>query len=133
MVCMNVLAVYRRLEPLPLGREVFSQAVRFAAPYFRTIPAAVESAEPGLVVARMKHHPWVRNHLGGVHAIALCNLAEFAMGVLAETTVPPSHRWIPKGMYVEYLARASGTMRAEARLDLPAELGEKQGCRWPFP
>lgn len=118
----RTLTLYRTLERVPLGREVFSQVVRLAAPYFRTIPAWIESAEPGLVVAQMRHMPWVRNHLGGVHAIALCNLAELAMGVAAETTIPPSHRWIPKRMEVEYLARASGRMRAEARLELPDPL-----------
>lgn len=118
----RTLTLYRTLEKVPLGREVFSQVVRLAAPYFRTIPAWIDSAEPGLVVAQMRHAPWVRNHLGGVHAIALCNLAELAMGVVAETTVPPSHRWIPKRMTVEYQARASGRMRAEARLALPDPL-----------
>jgi Domain of unknown function (DUF4442) len=31
-----------------------------------------------------------------VHAIASCNAAEVAMGMLMEATVPRSHRWIPK-------------------------------------
>jgi hypothetical protein len=38
----------------------------------------------------------VYNHLGAVHAIASCNAAEVAMGMLMEATVPRSHRWIPK-------------------------------------
>jgi acyl-coenzyme A thioesterase PaaI-like protein len=121
----RLLTVYRQLERLPLGRELFSQGFRFAAPYFRTIPARIESVAPGRVEARMSHMPWVRNHLGGVHAIALCNLAELAMGALAEATVPRTHRWIPAAMSVEYRAKAKGTMHATATLELPDALSAK--------
>ncbi|MBB4665117.1 hotdog fold domain-containing protein [Conexibacter arvalis] len=122
----RLLSAYRLLERVPLGRTLFSQGYRFAAPYFRTIPARVESVEPGVAVAEMRHAPWVRNHLGGVHAIALCNLAELTMGAAAEATVPRTHRWIPQAMEVEYRARAQGRMRCTARLDLPQPLGERQ-------
>jgi Domain of unknown function (DUF4442) len=44
----------------------------------------------------------VYNHLHTVHAIASCNAAEVAMGMLMEATVPRSHRWIPKA----YMDRA---------------------------
>jgi acyl-coenzyme A thioesterase PaaI-like protein len=121
----RLLSVYRTLERVPLGRELFSQGLRFAAPYFRTIPARVESVEPGRVTARMSHMPWVRNHLGGVHAIALCNLAELAMGATAEATIPRTHRWIPSAMSVEYKAKAKGTMHATATLALPEPLAGK--------
>jgi acyl-coenzyme A thioesterase PaaI-like protein len=59
----------------------------------------------------------VRNHIGTVHAIAACNLAEFAMGLLAEATVAPTHRWLPKRMTVDYLAKATTGLRAVAELD----------------
>jgi hypothetical protein len=45
---------------------------------------------------------FVYNHLHTVHAIASCNAAEIAMGMLMEATVPTSHRWIPKAMNVQY-------------------------------
>ena len=54
------------------------------------------------------------NHIGSVHAIALCNLAELAGGLATDASLPPSMRWIPKSMEVEYLRRAAGTMRAVA-------------------
>lgn len=111
--------MYRRFERLPLGRSLFSRVYQLTVPYFLSIPAGIESAEPGRATAKMRHLPWIRNHLGSVHAIALCNLAEMVMGVVAEATVPASHRWIPKGMTVEYTAIARGTMHAEALLDLP--------------
>ena len=49
---------------------------------------------------------FVYNHLHTVHAIASCNAAEIAMGMLMEATVPTSHRWIPKSMNVQYLEKA---------------------------
>jgi len=96
--------------------------MRIAAPYFVTIPATVEAAGQGRAEVRMRHMPWVRNHLGTVHAIALCNLAEMTMGLAAEATVPTTHRWIPKGMTVDYKAKARGTMHAVATLTLPEPL-----------
>lgn len=122
----RLLSAWRLLERVPLGDVLFSQAYRFAAPYFRTVPARVEAVEPGRAVAWMRHAPWVRNHLGGVHAIALCNLAELTMGAAAEATVPATHRWIPQEMTVRYTARAKGRMRCTATLALPAPLGERQ-------
>ncbi len=118
----RMLKAFQKAEKLPLGTKVLSQGFRFAAPYFRTIPATIDDVTTGRVTGHMKHTPWVRNHLGGVHAIALCNLAEMLMGATAESTIPVTHRWIPKRMSVEYLARAGGTMHAVSVLELPAVL-----------
>ena len=41
------------------------------------------------------------------------------MGMLMEATVPTSHRWIPKAMNVQYLQKATTSLRAQARLDPP--------------
>lgn len=49
-----------------------------------------------------------------MHAIALCNLAEFIGGLTTDVSIPRSMRWIPKGMTVEYLKKAVGTMHAVA-------------------
>ena len=63
-------------------------------------------------------------HIGTFHAIAACNLAEFAMGMVAESTIPSSHRWLPKGMTVSYLAKAETSLTATATLDAPADFGD---------
>jgi acyl-coenzyme A thioesterase PaaI-like protein len=70
--------------------------------------------------------PLTYNHLRTVHAIAMCNAAEMAMGMLMEATVPATHRWIPKAMSVQYLNKATTSLRACARLDPPdfAAIGE---------
>jgi hypothetical protein len=66
----------------------------------------------------------VHNHIGTFHAIAACNLAEIAMGMLAEATVPASHRWLPKGMTVEYVAKAETGLRAVAELPEIPDFGD---------
>jgi hypothetical protein len=39
--------------------------------------------------------------------------------MLMEATVPSSHRWIPKAMTVQYLEKATTSLRARAQLDPP--------------
>lgn len=128
---LNVLDIYRGLQRLPLGRQVFTRLFQRVAPYFRTIPARVDEVAPGTARVAMRDTRRVRNHLGTVHAIALCNLAEMTMGLVAEATVPRSHRWIPRAMRVEYLAKARGTMVAEAGLTLPEPLADQQDVTVP--
>ena len=43
---------------------------------------------------------------------------------MTDVTVPPAHRWIPKGMTVEYLRKAETNLRAIATLDPIPEFGE---------
>lgn len=111
--------LHRRLSRWPGGRWLFSRLVCLRAPYFASISPTLEALEPGRAVATLRHRRRVTNHLGTVHAIALCNLAELAAGLATEAATPAAMRWIPRGMTVEYLARARGTMRATASLPLP--------------
>jgi len=127
----RLLKMWERALRLPLGPRVFTRAFQLAAPYFGTLPMVFTHAEPGLVRANLRHVRKVHNHIGTVHAIALCNLAEAVMGLAAEISIPQSHRWIPKGMTVAYLAKAKGTMHAEAVLILPATLADKQELAVP--
>lgn len=111
---MAVLESYRRLSRKPGGRWLFSKLVCFKAPYFASIAPHIEVLEPGRGVATIAHRRRVTNHIGTVHAIALCNLAEFVGGLTCDVSIPASMRWIPKGMTVAYLKKAVGTMRATA-------------------
>lgn len=65
----------------------------------------------------------VQNHIGTVHAIAVCNGLEAAMGLLAEATTPPGRRWIPKGMEVAYTAKSTTDLLCTADTD-PADWAE---------
>lgn len=48
--------------------------------------------------------------------IAICNGLEMAMGVMAEASIPAHLRWIPKGMTVDYTAKAGSNIRCEAKV-----------------
>ena len=81
-------------------------------PYFASVLPHVRRMEPGIAEVEVPKWFLVYNHLHTVHAIASCNAAEMAMGMLMEATVPTTHRWIPKAMSVHYLAKATTSLRA---------------------
>jgi uncharacterized protein (TIGR00369 family) len=118
---MNALAAWQRLEAKPLGKLLFSRLVCFKAPYFGTIGPRFEELRPGYARVTMKKRRAVTNHIGTVHAIAMCNLAELAAGTLTEISIPATMRWLPKGMTVEYLKKAAGGIQAVATLPDVAE------------
>ena len=115
----SVLSMYQRLSRWPAGRWLFSRAVCLRAPYFATISPRFMALEPGRCEVEIRDRRRVHNHIGTVHAIALCNLAELSAGVMTEASLPPGMRWIPKGMTVEYLKKATGTMHGVATPDSP--------------
>ncbi|GGA25217.1 hotdog fold domain-containing protein [Dyella nitratireducens] len=126
----SLLSLYQRITRWPCGHWLFSRAVCLRAPYFATIAPLFITLEPGRCEVRIRDRRRVHNHIGTVHAIALCNLAELSAGVMTEVTIPSDARWIPKGMSVEYLSRAKGSMHAVATPETP--LGMVGGGReWP--
>ena len=75
----------------------------------------------------MPNRKAVHNHIGTVHAIAMCNLAELVGGVMTDATIDhKSHRWIPKGMTVQYLAKAETDLEAVAQIDYPRTWQDKE-------
>ena len=112
----SVLALWQRVRRWPMGGRLFGRLVSMQAPYFATIAPTVVELEVGRCVAQMRDRRSVRNHIGTVHAIALCNLAEFVGGIGTEASTPRELRWIPKGMTVRYLGKARGTMTAIATI-----------------
>lgn len=77
-----------------------------------------------MAVVSMKNRRRVRNHIGTVHAIAMCNLCELAAGTMTDASVPAGMRWIPKGMQVEYLNKATTDLVATAQLPGPIIPGD---------
>jgi len=120
----TTFTLWQRLAGRPLGKRLFSLAVWVRVPYFRTVRPAVLEMRPGFAEVRAPKWWGVHNHIGTFHAIAACNLAEIAMGMLAEATVPTTHRWLPKGMKVEYVAKAETGLRAVAELPELPEFGD---------
>ena len=111
--------VWQQLADKPLGSRLFSAAAMVRVPYFASVLPHIRRMEPGLAEVDVPKWFYVYNHLHTVHAIASCNAAEVAMGMAMEATVPATHRWIPKGMTVQYLAKATTSLRATARFDPP--------------
>lgn len=113
----NIHSTFRMLSRIPFGKHIASKAVSLKAPYFSTIRPYISELKPGECTIMMKDRRPVRNHLGTVHAIAMCNLCELAMGMALHPSLPPELRWIPKGMRVRYLKKARGTLTGRCILD----------------
>jgi acyl-coenzyme A thioesterase PaaI-like protein len=126
----SVLSLYRRITRWPAGHWIFSRLVCFRAPYFATIAPRFVALAPGRCEVRIRDRRRVHNHIGTVHAIALCNLAELSAGVMTDATIPADMRWIPKGMTVEYLKKAVGTMHGIATPELATPVPDG-GHEWP--
>jgi len=112
----QALDLFRRHGRSAWGRWLVSRAICWRAPYFASIAPTIEVLEPGRCVVRIRDRRRVHNHIGTVHAIALCNMAELAGGLATDATIPDAMRWIPKGMSVRYLRKAKGPMTATARV-----------------
>ena len=113
----QVLNLWQRLGRLPHGEALFSFAFGRRAPYFASIRPRFTVVEPHRAELVIRSRRRVHNHLGTVHAIALCNGLEAAMGALAEASIPRDKRWIPKGMEVAYTAKADSDVTCIAETD----------------
>lgn len=85
--------------------------------HFASIAPRIDTLDAGRCVVSFRHRRAVTNHLGTVHAIALCNAAELAAGLAMAAALSRTSRWIPKGMHVDYLRKATGRMTAVATVD----------------
>lgn len=106
---INTLPEAVRSQALSL---VFGRAVRFAG----TASVKIEHLSEYESVLTLKNRKKVQNHIGSVHAAAMALLAESATGFLVGMSVPDSRVPVIKSMHVDYVKRASGDMKAVARL-----------------
>ncbi|WP_353219373.1 hotdog fold domain-containing protein [Salinisphaera sp. S4-8] len=120
----RVLKLWQRLENRPGGHWLFTRLVCWQAPYFASIKPRVHVLEAGRCEVGIRKRRAVTNHIGSVHAIAMCNMAELAGGLMTDATVTPAYRWIPKGMTVEYRAIAKTDLVARA---YPPEASAAEG------
>ena len=115
-----ILDMYQKMQRIPLGNKLFSMVFARKAPYFGTINPQVVDLRPNYCEVAFNKRRGVENHIGTVHVIAICNGLEMAMGALAEATIPSTMRWIPKGMEVNYVAKATSNIRCIAETDADA-------------
>ncbi|MCP5014488.1 MAG: DUF4442 domain-containing protein [Ketobacter sp.] len=112
-----VMEMWNKVSRYPGGKLLFSKVVSRKAPYFKTVDASIEELRPNYARLTMKKRRAVQNHIGTVHVIAICNLLEMAMGTCAEASVPKHLRWIPKGMTVDYTAKAGTDITGTAEIN----------------
>lgn len=113
----GTLALYEKITKYPLGNIVFSRALALKAPYFSTIRPLVTDLRSGCCNTEIEDRRSIRNHLGSIHAGALCTLSELTGGLAVEATLPPGFRWIPKEMTVRYLKKAKGRLIGRCSID----------------
>ena len=111
-----LLKLYNRMQKLPMGDRLFSMVACRKAPYFATIKPLITKLVPGECHCFIKKRRGVENHIKTMHVIAICNGLEMAMGFMAEASIPKNLRWIPKGMSLDYTAKAGSDIRCEAVL-----------------
>ncbi|KMV30091.1 DUF4442 domain-containing protein [Photobacterium swingsii] len=108
------LKIYQRLSKVPFGRRIFSWVVCRMAPYFGSIKPTVTELKPGYAQVQIGKRRRVTNHLNTVHAIAMCNMAELAGGLMTDVSISGKSRWIPTGMTVKYVKKAKTDLTAVA-------------------
>jgi hypothetical protein len=114
----KLIDAYGVANKIPVvGDRVFDFAFSQVAPYFWTIRPHFTVIKPNRAEVVIRKRRGVQNHIGTVHAIALCNGLEAAMGALAEATIPSNKRWIPKGMDISYTAKATSNITCIAETD----------------
>ncbi|SQH75516.1 conserved protein of unknown function [Shewanella benthica] len=112
----KVMALYNKVTRFPFGNKIFSVMVSRMAPYFGTIKPLITNLRPHYCECFIKKRHAVHNHIKTVHVIAICNGLEMAMGVMAEASIPQHLRWIPKGMSLDYTAKAGSDIRCVAEV-----------------
>ena len=122
MTPTKLLDLWRRLAPLPCGPWLFSKLFSFAVPYSGSVGPRIRVLEPGHAVVEIPDRRSNRNHLRSVHAIALVNLAEITSGLAMMAGLPPTVRGIVTTLSMTYHKKARGTIRAVARVAVPAHV-----------
>ena len=117
----QAMTMWTKLKDKPFGKWLFARAVCWKAPYFATIAPRFEELKPGYARVSLKKRRAVENHIGTVHAIAACNLAELGAGTMMEASLPANMRWLPKGMSVQYVKKCETDLIAECTANDIAE------------
>ena len=114
-----IRALWDRLQGKPGGPRLFGLMMSRAIPYTGSISPRVLELRPGFARVAMADRPRLRNHLQSLHAIALCNLAEYAGNLALAYSLPDGARFIVKNLSIDYLKKARGKIIAECHCAVP--------------
>ena len=106
---INGLPGFARSRALTL---FFNRLVKYAG----TSGTVVEKLTTDHCIVTLKNRKRVQNHIGSVHAVACALIAESATGFVVGMNVSDDKVPVIKSMNIDYVKRAKGDMRAEARL-----------------
>ncbi len=123
-----ILETWKQFSRLPGGRFLFSRFIGRYIPYTGSIRADVLELSQGLARVGLKDRKSVRNHLDSIHAVALMNLSELTTGLAVTSALPKDYRAILKSFSIEYLKKARGTLKSEARFALKPDVSDKEDC-----
>jgi acyl-coenzyme A thioesterase PaaI-like protein len=115
----RLLALWRRLQPLPGGEWLFAKLFARMVPYSGSVRPRIRVLEPGHAEVEIPDIRANRQHLGSVHAIALMNVAEMTSGLAMMAGLPDGVRGIVTSLAMTYHKKARGTIRAVSRVTVP--------------
>ncbi|MDP3856394.1 MAG: hotdog fold domain-containing protein [Stagnimonas sp.] len=129
----QLLSLYQAAGPAKFTTQLCAMA-----PYFGSIAPSFNELAPSRASVDVPFRREITNHLGTVHAIALCNAAELVAGTMTDVSIPAGWQWIPKGMQVRYLAKVKSDFKAvadgsqvdwttEGDLDVPVSITDQEG------
>ncbi|MDX1589014.1 MAG: DUF4442 domain-containing protein [Oleiphilaceae bacterium] len=107
-----------RLSPLPepLQRRAVGLLFGQYSRYFRSNRLKIARLEPLVVTLSLANHRRVRNHIGGIHAVAITLACEYASGLLVGQHVPDRATVVVKSMHVDLHKAYQGSILATATL-----------------
>ena len=107
-----------RLNEVPAFARPWFRSVVLgrAVPFTGTAKLRYEEMSAGSVQIFVANSPKVRNHIGGVHAMAITLAAETATGMVMGMNVRDDCIPVVKDMRVQFKKRGQGAMRAVAIL-----------------
>lgn len=101
-----------RVLQLPLFNFFFGRFSRF----YRTVGVKAQQISPYSVTLALANRGPVRNHIKGIHAVAVALPAEYAAGLVVAQHLPPNVLVVLKSLDLELHKAIRGAVRATATL-----------------
>lgn len=111
-----VQKIYGAGLPPSLQKSALTLAFNSHIKYAGTTGIGIQEWKTDQAVVHLKNRLHVRNHIGGIHATAMATLAESTTGMVFCLQVPDTHVPLLKSMKVDYVARATGHLKAVATI-----------------